>query len=66
MKAAKGAIQRLELMLLRLPKKIKKKIKPKTWATLSAIFANKKTIMLTNIPKKQKTCNGLGDFYVND
>lgn len=41
-------------------------MKPKTWATLSAISVNKKNTMLISILKRQKTSDSLGNIYVND
>ena len=66
MEAVKKAIQLLRSVLLRLLKKIKTKIKLKTYAILSAISISRKATIPTNISKSQKTIDGLGNFYVND
>lgn len=51
-------------MLLRLLQKIG--VKLKIWATLTAILANKKVIILINILKNQKTTVGLDKLYINN
>lgn len=58
------AIEQLELILFKLPKKTK--IKLRTWITLKAILANKKTIILINILKNQKTSSDLGKLHIKD
>lgn len=57
-------IEQLELILLRLPKKTK--IKLRTWVTLKAILANKKTIILISILKNQKTNSDLRKLYIKN
>ena len=65
MKAIKKAIQPPKSIPLRLSKKIKTKIKPKTKTILNIISTTKKVTILTNIPKSQKTCGGFGNFHID-
>ena len=61
---AKGAIQPLGLMLLRLPRKTM--IRLKTCTTSSTILTNKKTTIPLSVPKRQKISYNLDDLHVND
>lgn len=47
-------------------KKIRTRIKLRTWAISSVISVTKKVTTLTNALKSQKTSDSLGDFYVNN
>lgn len=66
MTVVERAIQPLGSMLLRLPRKIRIKIRLRTSAISNIILANKKVTMPISVLKSQKTSNGLGDFYVDD
>lgn len=54
MEAFIGAIQSLGSISLRLPRKIKIKIKPKIWAISNAILTNKRVSILISVLKSQK------------
>lgn len=51
-------------MPLRLPKKIKTKLR--IWAILSAISISRKITILKNVLKSQNTSDGLSNLYVKD
>ena len=57
----KKVFKSLESIPLRLPKKIKIKTRPRILVISITIFTNRKAAMLTNVLKRQKTSDGLGN-----
>ncbi len=66
MKVIEEVIQPLGSMLLRLPRRTKTKIMPRTWAISSAISVSRRVTMPTSALKSQKISGGLGNLNIND